>query len=194
MTTSFPEEPGSHIDPTRQRRKAPAVPPAEPRRNPSDPALAMDADRYKWLLQVGEGGMGQVWKGLDTVLNRTVALKRIRPELARIPDLLQRFRTEATSLAQLNHPNVVRIYDFANDDQGPFLVMQWVDGRNLDDVLSAEGPLAPARAALLIAKTPPRTCACSRAIEHAVMTHEIAPRDYARMQLIIGRHIPPPTE
>ena len=50
------------------------------------------------------------------------------------------------------------------------------------------------RAALLIAKTPPRTCACSRAIEHAVMTHEIAPRDYARMQLIIGRHIPPPTQ
>lgn len=152
MTTSIPEESGSHIDLTRQRRKAPAVPPAEPRRNPSDPALAMDAGRYQWLLQVGEGGMGQVWKGLDTVLNRTVALKRILPELARIPDLLQRFRTEATSLAQLNHPNVVRIYDFASDDQGPFLVMQWVDGRNLDDVLSAEGPLAPARAALLIAK------------------------------------------
>ena len=67
---------------------------------------------YKIMQKLGEGGMGAVYKGLDLMLEREVAIKVLRPELLSRPDLVERFRAEAITLARLNHPNVATLYSF----------------------------------------------------------------------------------
>jgi predicted Ser/Thr protein kinase len=91
--------------------------------------------------QLATGGMGAVYLGFDTSLNRPVALKTLRPELARDPSFLARFQREAQSQANLVHPHVVQVY-FVGEERGVwFIAMQLVDGGSLQDAVDRQGPL-----------------------------------------------------
>jgi beta-lactam-binding protein with PASTA domain/predicted Ser/Thr protein kinase len=114
----------------------------------------MVGDRYELGELIGYGGMAEVHRGRDTRLNRDVAIKVLRADLARDPSFLNRFRREAHSAAGLNHPAIVSVYDTGEDiaPDGtaiPFIVMEFVEGRTLRDVLKSEGRL-PARRAMEI--------------------------------------------
>lgn len=105
------------------------------------------AGRYRIEAAVGEGGMAKVFRGQDQVLGRTVAVKVLAPEFARDGQFVQRFRREAQSAAALNHPNVVSVFDTGSDGPVHYIVMEFVEGRTLRDVLGADGRLHPRRAA-----------------------------------------------
>jgi formylglycine-generating enzyme required for sulfatase activity/serine/threonine protein kinase len=89
--------------------------------------------RYKIEKVLGKGGMGEVLLATDTRLNRKVAIKRILGEAARSRTAVSRFLTEAQSIAALNHPNIVQIYDYGRAEDGPFLIMEFVEGNSLLD-------------------------------------------------------------
>jgi eukaryotic-like serine/threonine-protein kinase len=113
-------------------------------------------DRYELGRLLGYGGMAEVHLGRDRRLNREVAIKVLRADLARDPSFQTRFRREAHSAGSLNHPSIVAVYD-TGEDQGPegalpYIVMEYVDGRTLRDVLSTEGVLDPRRAMQIVAE------------------------------------------
>jgi tRNA A-37 threonylcarbamoyl transferase component Bud32 len=91
-----------------------------------------------WL---GEGGMGQIFKARHRRLKREVALKVIRPHQLANPEALQRFQREARAAARLAHPNIVQVYDAAESDGRHYLVMEYVDGKDLADLVRDRGPL-----------------------------------------------------
>src|SRR5450432_3690282 len=90
---------------------------------------------YKIVSHLGEGGMGVVYKAVDNVLGREVALKMLHTAMIRQPQVLDRFKKEAQVLAQLLHPNIAVIYNFIEQDGNHFMVMEYVEGTNLDDFL-----------------------------------------------------------
>ena len=106
---------------------------------------------YRIVEKVGEGGMGTVYRALDVMLEREVAIKAIRPELSREPEIIERFRAEAKMLARLSHPAIATIYSFFVDGEDVFLAMEFVRGRSLSGVLQSAGPLPWERAVPLLA-------------------------------------------
>ena len=104
------------------------------------------AERYVLQGLLGQGGMADVELGYDQKLDRQVAVKMLHARYASDPSFLQRFRREAQAAASLNHPNIVGVYDTGDSDGRPFIVMEYVAGRSLRDVLEAE-ELLPQRAA-----------------------------------------------
>src|SRR5215207_8872796 len=112
-------------------------------------------ERYQIGGVLGRGGMAEVHRGRDLRLNREVAVKVLRSDLARDPSFQVRFRREAQAAASLNHPAIVAVYD-TGEDRGPtgntpYIVMEYVEGDTLRDVLRREGPLPPERAMSLAA-------------------------------------------
>lgn len=103
--------------------------------------------RYRVLRRVADGGMATVYLALDERLDREIALKVMRQHLVHDDSFVTRFRREARSAASLSHPNVVAVFDQGTDGDHIFLVMEYVAGKTLRDVLRDEGPLSP-RAAL----------------------------------------------
>lgn len=99
------------------------------------------AGRYEILTVLGAGGMGSVYKAQDRELNRLVALKVIRPELARNPDIVDRFKQELRLSHQVTHRNVVRMYDLAEDAGMRFVTMELVAGQDLRSILQERGKL-----------------------------------------------------
>src|SRR5690349_23526384 len=91
--------------------------------------------RYEILQILGEGGMGAVYKARDRELDRLVALKVIRPELAGRPDVLRRFKQELILARQVTHKNVIRIFDLGMADGRKFITMDFIDGRDLKSIL-----------------------------------------------------------
>ncbi|WP_254876926.1 serine/threonine-protein kinase [Verrucosispora sp. NA02020] len=112
---------------------------------------ALIAGRYRLLDLVGRGGMGTVWRADDELLHRQVAVKQVVLPARLGGDELDHLRArtlrEARTAARLNHPNVVRVYDVVSDDDTPWIVMEYVPSRTLQDVLDSDGPLPPQRAA-----------------------------------------------
>ncbi|MBS6414378.1 MAG: serine/threonine protein kinase [Corynebacteriales bacterium] len=108
------------------------------------------SNRYELGDILGYGGMSEVRIAVDTVLQREVAVKILRPDLARDPSFLERFRQEAQNSAKLNHPNIVAIYDTAEaeTDEGvcPYIVMELIRGQTLRDMVHEDGALYPQRA------------------------------------------------
>jgi len=94
--------------------------------------IGHELGHYRILEKLGEGGMGEVYLAEDTELDRQVALKLLRPEMADAPERLERFRCEAKAAAALNHPSIVTIYSIEEADGQPFLTMELVDGKTLD--------------------------------------------------------------
>ncbi|MFI6090342.1 serine/threonine-protein kinase [Streptomyces sp. NPDC051218] len=109
------------------------------------------AGRYRLLAPLGEGGMGTVWRARDEVLGREVAVKEVRAPAGlpagEVDRLYARLEREAWAAARIPHRNVVTVYDVASEDGRPWIVMEIVRGLSLSDVLDAEGPMAPKRAA-----------------------------------------------
>jgi serine/threonine-protein kinase len=101
---------------------------------------------YRILEKLGEGGVGQVWKATDVVLDRPVALKVLRPELASREAVVERFRSEALTLARLNHPNIATLYAFAQEGDLLFMAMEYVEGQTFESVVRDFGPMRPERA------------------------------------------------
>ncbi|PZG18776.1 serine/threonine protein kinase [Micromonospora craterilacus] len=109
-------------------------------------------NRYRLDERIASGGMGDVWRGTDQVLGRTVAVKSLLPALLDEPGFAERFRGEARTMATINHPGVVDVYDFGNDQHIAFLVMEYVEGDPLSATLSRVGRLTPARTMALVAQ------------------------------------------
>jgi serine/threonine protein kinase len=108
--------------------------------------------RYRLEERIAGGGMGDVWRGTDDVLGRTVAVKILLPALLDEPGFAERFRGEARTMATINHPGVVDVYDYGSDQQIAFLVMEYVEGDALSRTLSRVGRLTPARTMALVAQ------------------------------------------
>jgi eukaryotic-like serine/threonine-protein kinase len=108
-------------------------------------------DRYEVGRLLGAGGMAEVFEGRDRLLARRVAIKVLQAQFARDPSFLIRFKREAQAAASLSHPNIVGVYDTGTEDGTHFIVMEYVDGRTLKEVIRAEGPLYPERAAEICA-------------------------------------------
>lgn len=96
---------------------------------------------YKIVSHLGEGGMGIVYKAVDNVLGREVALKMLHTSMIRQPQVLERFKKEAQVLARLLHPNIAVIYNFIEQDGQYFMVMEYVEGKNLDELARAHKTL-----------------------------------------------------
>lgn len=103
--------------------------------------------KYKVLERIGSGGMGQVFLCEHKLMKRRVALKVLPAQKAQDPASLERFYREARVVAALDHPNIVRAYDIDQDENIHFLVMEYVDGPNLQDLVKKIGPMDPTRAA-----------------------------------------------
>ncbi|WP_435222172.1 serine/threonine-protein kinase [Streptomyces sp. Tue6028] len=134
------------------------------------------AGRYRLLSPLGEGGMGTVWRARDEVLQREVAVKEVRAP-AGLPDseverMYARLEREAWAAARISHRNVVTVYDVATEDGRPWIVMELVRGLALSDLLDAEGPLAPARAAHIGAEV---LAALRAAHEAGVLHRDVKP-------------------
>lgn len=104
------------------------------------------AGRYRLEAPIGAGGMAEVFRALDTTLDRPVAVKILAPQYAKDPSFVDRFKREAQAAARLNHPNVVGVYDSGSDDGTHYIVMEFIEGRTLADFLSKGGRLAPTKA------------------------------------------------
>src|SRR5689334_10654026 len=110
------------------------------------------SNRYEIQRELAQGGMAEVYLGHDRLLDRPVALKALFPEYAREPSFVERFRREAQAAANLNHPNIVAIYDWGQETGTYFIVMEYVEGRSLRDVIRTDGPIDPAQAAEITAE------------------------------------------
>ncbi len=99
---------------------------------------------------LGEGGIGQVHAAFDTVLQREVAMKSLRPELLSDTNFVDRFRAEATSLARLNHPNITTLYSLIPDGKNLYMIMELVRGHTLDDILAKRNAPLDVRESLAI--------------------------------------------
>ena len=106
-------------------------------------------DRYEIHQRLARGGMAQVYLARDRSLDRPVAVKELVPEFATDPSFVERFRREAQAAANLSHPNIVGVYDWGTQDGTYFIVMEYVDGPSLSQVIRRDGPLHPRRAAEL---------------------------------------------
>jgi eukaryotic-like serine/threonine-protein kinase len=102
--------------------------------------------RYRLETRIGSGGMAEVHRGFDTVLNRTVAVKVLLPQFARDTSFVERFRREAQAAARLNQPNIVGVYDTGSDGETQYIVMEFIEGRTLADFMANGGKFEPMQA------------------------------------------------
>src|SRR5437868_11972496 len=103
-------------------------------------------DRYKIVEQIGQGGMGRVYRALQAPLDRVVALKVLGADHDRDPNFYKRFFLEASVTAKLTHPNTITLYDYGRTDDGIFFIaMEFLNGRTLSQVMQSDGPLAQER-------------------------------------------------
>ena len=135
--------------------------------------------RYRLVELLGQGGMATIYRARDAQLERDVAVKLLRPEFGRDPDFLSRFRDEARAAASLSHPNIVAVHDFGQDDSGPYIVMELVEGQDLASIIRDNGPLAPRQAA--------RVCADVAKALHAAHVRGIVHRDVKPSNVLVGR-------
>lgn len=120
--------------------------------------------RYRDVQKVGEGSFGTVYRAIDSVLKRPVAIKVLKPNVS--ASFLERFQCEAQRMAMMDHPGICKIYDFSCDQQSGLLITEWLSGQSLADIPM---PIAPVRACQLVAEI-------AEAVAHA-HSHEIIHRD-----------------
>ncbi|HEY3407232.1 MAG TPA: serine/threonine-protein kinase [Propionicimonas sp.] len=130
------------------------------------------SSRYRLIERVASGGMGQVWAATDQVLERKVALKVTHPQELQKHAVTERFKAEARYAAQLSHPNIVEVFDFGSHDDLTFLVMEFIEGPTLAEMLTAEGPLPGDRVRTILLQL---AGALARAHEHGIIHRDLKP-------------------
>ena len=138
--------------------------------------------RYRVEALLGTGAMGEVYRAHDPAIDRLVAIKVVRPELVAGSggeQLLERFRREARAAGRRFHPNIVAIWDFGDDDGMPFLVMELVEGRSLDQVIKSSGSIQPARSVAIITQV---LSALGFAHENGIVHRDIKPSNIMVLQ------------
>lgn len=104
------------------------------------------ANRYEIIKSLGHGGMADVYLALDTILNREVAIKILKSDMSSDPTSLERFRREANASTKLSHPNIVDIYDVGQDKDQHYIVMEYVKGYTLKQLIQRRGAIPPREA------------------------------------------------
>ena len=138
---------------------------------------AILGQRYEILQILGEGGMGAVYKARDRELNRMVALKVIRPDLAGNQAIIDRFKQELLLATQVTHKNVIRIYDLSEADGMKFITMEYVEGEDLRGLMQKKGKLAPEEAVEIMQQT----CRALEAAHSAGIIHrDLKPQNIMR--------------
>jgi serine/threonine protein kinase/tetratricopeptide (TPR) repeat protein len=132
------------IDDLLQEHKADAI---------SRPLPASISDRLELLERIGEGGMSTVYKARHLVMGKVFAVKILNPHLTAKPQSLLRFQQEAKAAASLSHPNVITVHDCGVHDNHAFLIMDYLDGKSLGDVIDVEGKIPPERAIPIFIQT-----------------------------------------
>ena len=136
--------------------------------------------RYRVLAHLASGGMGEVYQAEHVYMRRTIALKVLHPEFGNDPEMAARFEREAQIASSLDHPNIVRVFDFGKTSDGKlFLAMELVAGEELEDLLVREGALTPARTVSLMSQI-------CEAVEDA-HAHGIIHRDLKLANIIVTR-------
>ncbi|WP_434511585.1 Stk1 family PASTA domain-containing Ser/Thr kinase [Desulfitobacterium sp. AusDCA] len=131
-------------------------------------------ERYEIIERIGVGGMAIVYKAKDLLLNRIVTIKVLREQFASDDDFVRRFRREAQSAASLSHPNIVSIYDVGKDGDTEYIVMEYVEGQNLKELIRNYAPLSSEQSinlAMQIAQ------AIRHAHEHKIIHRDIKPHN-----------------
>ena len=118
----------------------------------SDNSAVILNDRYEMQQRIGRGGMADVYLARDILLDRLVAIKVLFPEYATDPAFVERFRREAQSAANLNHPNIVSVYDWGRSNNTYFMAMEYVPGRTLAEALHDVGQITAMKAARVISQ------------------------------------------
>src|SRR5215831_6343298 len=130
------------------------------------------ANRYEVERDLAKGGMADVFVAYDRQLKRRVAVKVLFAEFARDPSFVERFRREAQSAASLNHPNIAAVYDWGQERGTYFIVMEYVEGRSLRDIIRAEGRIPAHETARVAAEI---ADALAFAHRHGVVHRDIKP-------------------
>ena len=107
---------------------------------------------YKITAVIGEGGMGSVYLAEHTQVDRKVAVKVLLPQYLKNPEIKQRFKNEASLLAKLQHPNIVSLFDFSEEESGLYLIMEYVEGIPLDEYIATVSGAVPSERAIPIMK------------------------------------------
>ncbi|SCW39804.1 serine/threonine protein kinase [Paenibacillus tianmuensis] len=136
--------------------------------------------RYEILGRVGGGGMAIVYKGLDILLHRHVAVKVLRQQYVHDEEFIQRFRREAQAAASLSHPNVVSIYDVGQEEDIHYIVMEYIEGTNLNEQIKEKAPLQVEEAVHIASQI------CD-ALDHA-HHNQIIHRDIKPHNILIGKN------
>lgn len=132
------------------------------------------SDRYMLVKSLGEGGMADVYLAIDTILNREVAIKILRGELSSDPVTLLRFQREANAASKLNHPNVVDVYDVGESEGRHYIVMEYVRGRTLKQLIAQRGALDKKEAVDIMIQL---TSAVQHAHENHIIHRDIKPQN-----------------
>jgi Serine/threonine protein kinase len=130
--------------------------------------------RYEVLERIGDGGMAIVYKAKDLLLNRVVTIKVLREQFTTDEDFIRRFRREAQSAASLSHPNIVSIYDVGKEGDTEYIVMEYVEGRNLKEIIREYAPLSTDQSINLGRQI---TEAIQNAHEHHIIHRDIKPHN-----------------
>ncbi|MED5020205.1 Stk1 family PASTA domain-containing Ser/Thr kinase, partial [Paenibacillus chibensis] len=136
--------------------------------------------RYEIIERIGGGGMALVYKAHDLLLGRNVAVKVLRQQFVHDEEFIRRFRREAQSAASLSHPNVVSIYDVGQEDEVHYIVMEYVEGHNLNEIIKERAPLQVDEAVRIASQI------CD-ALDHAHQ-NQIIHRDIKPHNILIGRN------
>jgi eukaryotic-like serine/threonine-protein kinase len=130
--------------------------------------------RYRLEEEIGGGGMALVYRAVDTLLDRTVAIKMLRPQYVDDDQFVSRFRQEAQSAAKLSHPNIVNLYDVGVEDNEYYIVMEYVDGPTLKDIIIERAPLPVPQ---VVDITNQICAALEHAHEHHIIHRDIKPHN-----------------
>jgi serine/threonine-protein kinase len=138
--------------------------------------------------KIGSGGMGAVYKAHQPEMNRLVAVKILHPKLADRKDLVSRFGREARALSQLSHPNTVRVFHYGELEDGPlYIIMEFLDGRNLNQTVRVEGPFATERALPILIQS----CgALDEAHKAGIIHRDLKPENIFLVQSAVHRDFP----
>lgn len=146
-------------------------------------------DRYQIIKSIGEGGMANVYLAFDTILERNVAVKVLRGDLANDEKFVRRFQREALSASSLSHPNIVEVYDVGEDDGIYYIVMEYIEGKHLKQLLKRRGKLTLEEAVdIMLQVTDGMACAHDSYIIHRDIKPQnimILEMDLLRLQILV---------